>query len=121
MRPLQINEIEPFLKRFDNFKDGEIRCINIITPMQIVISLAAQDEARGYDWINVDLEFNGVEDARVIENDQLRLIDLSEGVSLIIEDNKIAFALNKCYNISSSKNSTCYVISASLKYKEGVF
>ncbi|MDY0116032.1 MAG: hypothetical protein RBR59_00470 [Sulfurimonadaceae bacterium] len=121
MRPLQLSEIEPFLKRFDNFKDGEVRCINIITPMQIIISLAAQDAARAYDWINVDLEFNGVEDARVVDNEQLRFIDLSEGVSLIFEDHKIAFALNKCYNISASKNSICYVISASLKYKEGVF
>ncbi|MGD9718333.1 MAG: hypothetical protein AB7U24_03760 [Sulfurimonadaceae bacterium] len=121
MRPLQPGEFEAFLQRFDSFKNGELRCINVVSPKQIVISLAAQDAARDYDWVNVDLEFNDIHDAKLFENDKLHLADMSEGVSLFSEENKIAFGINKCYNSSSLKNATCYVISSDLKYKEGVF
>lgn len=121
MRPLQPSEFSAFLKRFDSFKNGELRCINVVSPQQIVISLAAQDAARDYDWINVDLEFSTIHDAKLLENDKLHLANLSEGISLLSEDGMIAFATDMCYNISSLKNATCYVISSDLKYKEGVF
>jgi hypothetical protein len=121
MKPLLATELSKFLQRFDNFKGGEIRSIDIISPTEIVVTLAGQDAARAYDWITVALKFSCVSDARVIENSKLSLIDMDNGISIINDDNLFAFGIDECYNISSAKNSTCYVVSRDLKFREGAF
>jgi len=119
MKP--ITNIEKFLKRFDSFKDGELRSMKIISPTVMLVTLAVQDSAREFDWITVDLEFNGITDAKLLDESKLSLIDMSDGISIINNDKKFAFGIGECYNISSIKNSTSFIESQSLKYKEGSF
>ena len=119
MKP--IANTEEFVKRFDNFKDGEIRSINIVSPTTMLVTLAGQDSARAFDWITVNLEFNGISDARLIEDSKLSLIDMNDGISIINDDGKFAFGIGECYNTSTIKNSTCYIESKTLKYEEGQF
>ncbi len=121
MKPLLATELKKFLQRFDNFKGGEIRSMDVIKPTTIVITLAGQDSARGFDWISITMEFSSVIDARVLENAKLNYIDMSNGISIINENNLFAFGIDECYNISSTKNSTCFVICGDLKFKEGAF
>lgn len=119
MKPL--TNAEELLKRFNNFKDGEIRSIEMISPIQIQVTLAGQDQARAYDWISVILEFNSVSDARLLENEKLSLLDMNDGISIINDMNTIAFGIGECYNISSIKNSSCYIECVNIKYEEGLF
>ena len=119
MKP--ITNTDEFLKRFDNFKDGEFRTIKVISPTTMLVTFAAQDSARAFDWITVDLEFSGVSDARLLEQTKLSLVDMSEGISIINNNNRFAFAIGECYNISTIKSSTCYIESDTLKYEEGQF
>ncbi|OHD98272.1 MAG: hypothetical protein A3E21_07490 [Sulfurimonas sp. RIFCSPHIGHO2_12_FULL_36_9] len=121
MRPLLEKDLNSFLKRFDSFKDSEFRSIEIITPTAIKITLAAQDSARGFDWITVELEFSGVSDARLLEGSKLPHIDMSDGITLIYADGSYAFGVGAYNNISNITNSTCYLKATSLKYKEGSF
>lgn len=121
MKPLHKKELQEFLKRFNNFEDAEFRSINIISPRQIKVLFAVQDNAREFNWITVGLEFSGIEDARLIESSRLPLIDMSEGVNIIAEDGLFAFSLGRNYNKSNIVNSLCYIISQDLKYEEGLF
>jgi hypothetical protein len=121
MKPLLQTQLSAFLKRFENFKDADFRSLQIISPTNIKLTLAVQDSARAYDWITITLEFNGVSDARLVEENQLSFLDMSEGVSLLALDNKFAFGISECYNISSIKNSSCYLVAESIKYEEGQF
>jgi hypothetical protein len=121
MKPLLATHLDTFLQRFDNFKGGEIRSIDVTSPTQIVMTLAGQDSARSFDWITIKLEFNSVSDARVIENSKLKFIDMSNGITIINNDNIFAFGIDECYNISSTKNSACFVVCTDLKFQEGAF
>jgi len=121
MKPLSHTQLSTFTKRFDNFKDAELRSVEIISPLTIKLTLATQDSTRAYDWITVSLEFNGVQDARLLEESQLSYVDMSQGASLIYDENLFAFGISECYNISSIKNSSLYLIAESLKYEEGQF
>jgi len=119
MKPL--TNIDEFLKRFDNFKDGELRSIEVISPTAMLVTLAGQDGAREFNWITVKLELSNVSDARLLDDKKLSLIDMSDGVSIINDKNILAFGVGKCYNLSSVKNSVCYIQSSSVKYEEGLF
>ncbi len=109
------------LQRFDSFKDAELRSLEVVTPTHIKLIIAVQDSARAFDWITLELEFVGVSDARLLEQKKLQFIDMSEGACLLHVNNEFAFGIGACYNASTIKNSTLYIISKDLKYKEGQF
>ena len=68
MKPLLNKELPNFLKRFGNFVDGEIRSVDIVSPTQMKLILAGQDEARGFDWLTIEFLFDGVSDAKLIDS-----------------------------------------------------
>lgn len=83
--------------------------------------MASQDSARAFDWISVKFEFSGVSEAKLLEANKLSFVDMSDGITILYEDNVFAFGISKCSNISSIKNSTCHTIGSDLKYQEGSF
>lgn len=121
MKPILQKELQTFIERFDNFKDGEFRSIEVISPTVMNVTFAGQDRGREFDWVSVILEFSGVSDARLLDNSKLSFVDMSDGISMIYEDGNFAFGVGECYNISNIKNSTCKIISSSLKYEERGF
>ena len=121
MRPLLEKELDSFLKRFDYFKDSELRSVEITSPTTIKITLAGQDSARGFDWITVEFELDSVSDAKLLESSKLSFVDMAEGISLLNEDNLFGFAIGQYQNLSGIKNATIYMISSSIKYKEDSF
>ncbi len=121
MKPLLKKELPNFLERFDSFIDGEVRHVEVVSPTIIKVTLAGQDSARGFDWITVEFEFGGVSDARLLDSSKLSLLDMSEAISLISENNMFAFGLGKYSNLSGIKNSSFYIICETLKYQEGTF
>ena len=121
MKPLTPNNIPTFLERFNNFKDAEFRSLEVVSPLQIKLVFALQDAARAFDWITIELEFNGVSDARLLEHNRLSFVDMGDGANIVKDDDLFAFGIGECYNISNIKNSICYLIATDLKYKEGSF
>jgi len=109
------------LERFNHFKDADFRSIEIISPTNIKLTFAVQDAARAHDWITLTLDFNAVCDTRLLADNRLGLVDMSDGISLIKDENSFAFGLGECYNISTIKTAPLYIIASSLRYKEGLF
>lgn len=121
MKPLLAKDLETFLDRFQNFVDSEIKDIEIISPTKIAIIFATQDKVRGFDWVNVKIEFDNISDAKLIDDTKFKHLDMNDGISIIYEQNLFAFGIGKCYNISSTKNSICFLVCSNLKYKESIF
>ena len=121
MKPITVTQLPNFVKRFGDFIDAEIRSVDIISPTVMRVVIAAQDNARGFDWLTLTLEFNGISDARLLEESKLSLIDMSDGISIINEEDNFAFAVGNYNNISGIKNATIYIISSNIKYEEGQF
>jgi len=121
MKPLLEKELPSFLQRFDNFKEAEFRSLEMISPTQISITFATQDNARAFDRVTIKLEFTNVTDAKLLQESKISLINISDGISIIYNNNKFAFTIAECYNISDIKNTTLYIISDSLKFQEGIF
>ena len=109
------------LQRFNHFKDAEFRTLEVLSPSEIKLVFAVQDEARAFDWITITFLFKGVSDARLLDGNRTSHVDMSDGINLIKEENLFAFGIGECYNIDAIKNSSCYIIASDMKYEEGPF
>jgi hypothetical protein len=112
MKPLTKSALTDFLERFEYFKEGEFRNIEINSPTNITFSFAVQDSSRGYDWVTIKLEFDNISEASLLENSDLSYVDMSDGVDIKNSGTEFAFKVN---------NSTCQIKSSNLKYEEGRF
>jgi hypothetical protein len=120
LKPLDTKKLQEFHKRFDDFIGAEIASIEIISPTSIKLTLMLQDSLRGYDWISLELLFDDVVDAKLIEEEKLKLLNNSSGFSFIKENTLFGFGCDKYHDIIGIKNALCYIISKNIKYKEGI-
>jgi len=121
MRPLLKKNITDFLDRFDNFIGAELRSIKIYSQTDITLTLVTQDKARDFDWISLELNFNEIIDAKLLDDSKLQFLNMEDGLSIFYEDEKFVFSTGITNNIQNAKNSSLYIISKNLKYKEGIF
>ncbi len=112
MKPLAKNDLKEFLDRFEYFKDGEFRNIEIESPTNMIFFFGVQDSLRGYDWVEIKLKFDSISEASLLENSDLSYVDMSEGVDIKHSGTEFAFEI---------KNSTCKVKASHLKHEEGSF
>ena len=111
MKPLQANDLQDFTKRFQNFEDAQLRSLKVFSQTQMTLTLGVQDASRAYDWISLSLEFNDVKDASLVSDEQLPLIEMSEGAS---------FGYNDCFKFQIN-SSTFFIEAQTIKYQEGNF
>jgi len=121
MRPLLKKDITNFLDRFDNFVGAELRSIKIDSQTDITLTVVTQDKARDFDWISLELNFNEIIDAKLLDDGKLQFLNMEDGLSIFNEDEKFVFSTGITNNIQNAKNSSLYIISKNLKYKEGIF
>ena len=121
MQPLHSNKTKELLTRINNGIDGEIRSVIMNSPTNFTIELSVQDRNRGNDWINMAFEIDGVSDARLVEDNKLPFVDMSEGITIVFEDGTCALAIGKYSSIETLKDATLYLTGSSLKYEERPF
>ena len=118
MKPLNSSSLKELFKRFDSFKDAQISSLEILSATSIKIMFNVQDASRGYDWIGIEFYFDGVEEAKLIDEKKLQYIDFSEGISLLYEKGLYYCGVGKYLFGSGTKDASCYIRSKSLKYQE---
>lgn len=118
MKPLTPANIDDLLDRIYDAEGGELRSIVMHNPTRFTVTLSVQDTNRGNDWINIAFEINGVSDAKLIDDDKLKFVDMDGGVSILYEGDEVGFAFGDYGYIDSAKDSIIYLIGKSIKYEE---
>ena len=121
MKPLLANKTTELLTRIDNAIDGELYSVTMNSPLNFTIELSVQDKNRGYDWINIAFEVDGVSDARLIEDEKLSLVDMSEGLSIVFEDDTFAIGIGKYNSVEAIRSAALYLVGSTIKYEERPF
>jgi len=121
MRPLLEKQLTELLDRIDHATHGEIVSVTMNHPQNFTVELSVQDKNRGYDWINIAFEIDGIVDANLLDDNRLSMIDMSEGITLLFEDGHYALAVGSYNNIAALKSATLYLVGNSIKYEERPF
>jgi hypothetical protein len=121
MKPLSASMVETFYQRFDRASNGELRNLSIINPTTMLLRLSTQDEARGFDWIDLEFEISGVNDARLVDESQLSFLDMSDGISILFEDSEVIICVGDYIAFEAAKNAPLFIRGSALKYQENTF
>ncbi|MBD3799308.1 hypothetical protein [Sulfuricurvum sp.] len=116
IKPLSSSTLKGLLERIDSASGGEIRSLNPLSPTSIEIRFSVQDVARGYDWIDVAFRIDGVQDAKLVSDNVLRSLDMSEGITVELTSNGAALAIGS-YS-GRCDEAPLYILGASIGYEE---
>ena len=121
VKPLNSASAATLLKRIDHALDCEIRSIAILSPADIAIRFSVQDRGREFDWIDLVFEVNGISDARLIDEEKLPHVDMSEGISIIIEGSRAGIGIGRYTSLANLCDSPICLLGSSIKYEEAAF
>ena len=116
VKPLSASTLKNLLERIDAAREGEIRSLAPLSPTSIEIRFSVQDIARGYDWIDVAFRLDGVNDAKLVSDNVLRALDMSEGITVELTPSYAALAIGEY--AGRVNEAPFYIIGASIGYKE---
>lgn len=115
MKPLETKEqILTLLDRIDYAKGAQNLHVIVLSATSIELQLSVQDANRGYDWIDIAFRVDGVSDARLLDENRLVHVDMSDGVSL----DSGAIAIGNYSSRNGYTNSPLYITGETLKYEE---
>ncbi len=117
MKPLHKQDLKAFLERFDDMRGGEVVSLEMASPTAFKIALTVQDKNRAYDWVNLNFELSGVNDAKLLDDSALKAVDMEEGVNIRFTDEGIEIGLGASEYLASPLR----LRAETLKYEETDF
>ena len=101
MKNLAKQDLKAFLERFDNFSGGELVSLEVCSPTMFKIALTVQDKDRAFDWVDLNFELSGVNDAKLLDESALKAVDMGEGGNITFTDEGIEVGFGSDEYLSS--------------------
>jgi len=98
-----------------------LRSLTLNGPTSASVTLSVQDKQRGFDWIDMTFEMNGLSDAKLVDDGKLGFVDTDDGVTIVFERGLWGFGVGRYGSLEALKSAPLYLIGASLKYAEAPF
>lgn len=121
MKPLNQQNSKLLMERIDRAVDSELRSIAVPGPDTMQLRISVQDRNRGFDWIDIIFEVNGIDNAKLVDDKHLAYIDMSEGISLIFNEGRIGLGVGSYHSIDALESSPLFICGNSIKFAEAEF
>ncbi len=89
----------------------------MLTPTSFKITLTAQDKNRAFDWVNLNLEMHGVTDAKLLDDNVLKAVDMQEGANIAFSSGGIELGFGSQEYLASPLR----LRAETVKYEESPF
>ncbi|PHR55847.1 MAG: hypothetical protein COA44_09405 [Arcobacter sp.] len=105
------------MERFSNLSEGELVSLEFLSPDSFKIALTVQDKNRGFDWVNLNFEFTGIIDAKLLDDAALKAVDMGKGGNIVFTEAGIEVGFGSNEYLSSPM----HICTKVLKYEESYF
>lgn len=112
-----MENINAILKKYNNFKDAQLRSIQPLSDSSKVLTLVIQDDD-GEDINTIKIEFNNITKSQILDNSVLSYMDMGFGISLIKEHDLYGFALGNGTAMLHVHNAPLYIIASEVRIEE---
>jgi hypothetical protein len=119
IKPLNAQSLHALCQRIDYARHGEIRSLTPLASTSIEIRFSVQDKARGFDWIEVAFVIEGVNDAKLVSDNVLRMLSMDEGITVEVDNTKAALAIGNYKG--RIEDAPLYIVGATIGYEEREF
>lgn len=119
VKPLNAQSLHALCQRIDYVRHGEIHSLTPLSSTSIEIRFSVQDKARGFDWIEVAFVIEGVNDARLVSDNALKMLSLDEGITVELDNAKAALAIGDYKG--RIEDAPLYVVGTRIGYEEREF
>lgn len=117
VKPLTAKSLNALCERIDYARHGDIHSLTPLSATSIEIRFSVQDKARGFDWIDIAFVIDGVNDARLVSDNALKMLSLDEGITVEIDTAMAGLAIGD-YNKGRIVDAPLYIIGSTIGYKE---
>ncbi len=121
MKPLNKQSATKLLERIDNATRGELRSISVLGPTTMQLRVSIQDKNRGFDWIDIIFEINGVTNAQLLDDSKLAYVDMADGLSIIVDTDGSGIGVGSYSSLDALQDSTLFITGSDIKYAEADF
>ena len=112
-----MEQINTLLKKYNNFKDAQIRSIQSLSDTSKVLTIVVQDDD-GEDLNTVKIEFKNITNSQILDNSVLSYMDMGFGISIIKEHDLYGFALGKGTAMLHVLNAPLFIVASDIKIEE---
>lgn len=116
VKPLNAKSLQALCARIDYARHGEIHSLTPLSATSIEIRFSVQDKARGFDWIDIAFRIDGVNDARLVSDNALKMLSLYEGITVEMDTSKAALAIGDYQG--RIEDAPLYIIGTTIGYEE---
>ena len=85
------------------------------------LRMSVQDKNRGFDWLDIIFEVNGITNAQLLDDGKLAYVDMSEGISIIMDGECVGLGVGSYASIDALQSSPLFFIGSGIKYAETDF
>jgi hypothetical protein len=122
VKPLATNAAaSTLLARLLNGEGAMLRSLKMQSPTKTLLTLSVQDKHRGFDWIDITFEISGIQDAKLVNDNQLDFIETEDGITIVFEEGVWGLGIGRYQTLEALKSAPLYLIGTSLKYEEVPF
>jgi len=122
VKPLStLSEASALSERILGGEGAILRSLTVNGPASASLALSVQDKRRGYDWIDITFEMNGMTDARLVDDAKLEWIDTDEGITVLFEAGLWGVGIGRYHGLEALRGAPLYLVGTSLKYGEAPF
>ena len=98
-----------------------LKSLKLHGPTSATLRVSVQDKHRGFDWIDVLFEMNGMSDARLVDEEKLGFVDTNEGITILFEEGVWGLGVGRYGSLRALGSAPLYLVGTSLKYEEAPF
>ena len=110
-----MEEINALLAKHNKFQYAQIRSIEQLSDNSKTLTIVVQDDDGEEDLHTIKIEFIGIKNSRILQNNVLGYLDMSFGISIIKENDLYGFALGNGSAMLHVHNAPLFLISSDIK------
>lgn len=114
---METEAIAQLLEKYNHFRYEQIRTVKQLSSTHKIVTVVVLDD-EGEDVQHVEFEFRDIKNSKILVDSVLSLLDMTDGITLLKENDLYGFALGSGTAMLHVNNAPMYIIASEVEVRE---